>query len=141
MYINEDNAAKRLGGQFAEFYDIETDQAPFDEDVARIEGEVNSLVGRRYQLPPAGAGLGLVIGLALDLFEERAWQRGGAGDTVPAKVTEKAAQARKLLEQISAGKATLADSQQASAPAGSAAAVAVVQIDTPLMTSKRLQEL
>lgn len=140
MYINSDNAAKRLGGQFASFYDLPTDADAFAEDVGRIEGEVNSLVGRRYSLPPTGDGLSLVTGLALDLFEERAWQRGGAGDAVPEKVTAKAAQARKLLEQIAAGKAMLIGSNQVSGPGGGAA-VAVVSADEPVMTTKRLMEL
>lgn len=141
MYINAANAEKRLEDQYAEFYPMPASQAAFDEDVARVEGEVNSQVGRRYALPPSGSGLDLVTGLALDLFEERAWQRGSAGDAIPKKISDKAAQARKLLEQISAGKATLADSPQVSGPAGSSAAVAVVQIDTPVMTSARLQGL
>lgn len=139
MYITSTNATARLGSLFAQFYNLETKPDEFANDVERAEGEVNMFVGRRYILPPSTSEASAVTReLALDLFEEQAWTRGGAGSTVPEKVKDKAARARKLLEQISKGVAKFVGATEQEAPGGAATAVAVSSGEDATMTKDSL---
>lgn len=139
-YITETNARARLKDQFDDFFDLNTAPQDFNDDVAAAEGEVNSLVGRRYVLPVSTEeALAVCTALALDLFAERAWMRAEAGSEIPEKIKDMAAIARKRLEQISKGISSFIGAAQQSAPGGAATALAISTGDEPQMTSAKLQ--
>ena len=141
MYISEASARARLKDNFDKFYNLSTRPADFSDDVANAEGEVNSYIGRRYKLPPAGDGLGTAAQIALDLLEALAWKRSGAGSTMPEKIKDAVDAARKKLADYSTGKAVLIGAEYADAPGGIGTPVAVVDGDAPMFTKDRLSEL
>ena len=76
--------------------------------------------------------------LALDLFEDLAWKRGGEGEEIPKKIADAAERARAMLKDFAKGAAVLTGAAFADAPGGSGEAIAVVSGDEPMFTKEKM---
>lgn len=138
-YFSQDEAKGRLKADFASYYALPADQVDFETDISSADSEVNSAVGKRYQLPIANAAaLAFLKTLALDIWQERACMRG-SGDEVPKKVATQASTARDRLKEISAGKITLGGATSLTEPSTGGSAAILAEANPPEFTRTQME--
>ena len=126
-YLTTDDCKGHLRDSFARLYTLPADQAELDGDIARSEALVNAYVGKRYVVPVTAPveAVTLLKALALDLFAEHAYETRASGSELPKKLRESGDTTRKQLEQIAAGKISLAGAAAVENPeAGGSALIA-----------------
>ena len=138
-YATVTELEERLEGFYSELYNDEktglVDTTQAEKDLADASSEVNASVAVRYAIPVvAPRALALLRSLSLTLAEELAWSRGG-GDTIPQKVCDRVANARKLLCGISDGSKAL---EGAAEKTGSAGGAAEALMTTPVFKRDQL---
>lgn len=110
MYADADELRSRIGEIV--FDEIYSEEAAALNDLTDAEAEINGCIGRRYAVPvTAAASLPLLKGWTLTLAEERAYARA-AGAEYSGKVSSRAAQVRKYLEEIRSGLFLLPDAAE-----------------------------
>jgi len=133
-YFDSDDAAQRLRGNLDGLYKLPAESDDLAEDITTAEATVDSHVGKRYAVPVTDTtAVTILKALSLALFEELAWRRG-AGDEIPKKVADAAAQARTDLAAIATGAITLAGATALTErPSGGAEAI-IVEANDPEFT-------
>jgi phage gp36-like protein len=125
--------------EIQEFYKLPDQQALLDEDLASVEGVVNSYVGKRYAVPVTDpTALTVLLPLAKDLLAERAAGHG-AGSELQAKITQAADRARTFLEAVASGAVTLAGATALTERTSGGAEAIVVEGNAPEFTHDKLK--
>lgn len=138
-YIDADDCRNKLRDDFDGLYELPAEQDDLTDDIANIEALADSYIGKRYAVPITNAtALSVIKPICLDLFAERAYQRG-SGPELTQKVKDAALEARRVLKDLALGVLTLAGAEGLSErPSGGADAI-IVDGNTPEFTRTDLE--
>ena len=138
-YATLTDLRQRLERTLAPLYEDhgELNESWMTADLEAIEGLVHAHLARRYAVPiAAGADLGLLRGLVLDLVVELAHRRK-PGASVPPAILAAATQAREWLQGLADGRLSLGSASPAEANAELTQSL-VVAGNPPVCTRRHL---